>query len=131
MVARLRTTRSGRSLRTHVTIAVDATIVGNGSVRAACGITTALGSRANRIMQKPMAAFQKPTASHGVVMPNSTSSRRSTTPKPPAASVRTARTRSSAIVSVTSARKTRRRAKTRRSLRKGALGKLMIPSKIP
>ena len=49
-----------------------------------CGITTALGSRANRMMMKPMAAFQKPTTNHGVVSANRTSSSESTTPKPPA-----------------------------------------------
>ena len=77
-------TRSGGSLRTNMQIAVDAVIGSSPRMRATAGTTVAIGSRANRMMQKPITAFQKPMQVHGRVRPKHKSSRASSTPKPPA-----------------------------------------------
>jgi hypothetical protein len=59
-------------------MAVDATIGDGDNARAVCGTTYVLGLRVNGIMMKPVVAFQKPIASHGVVAPNNGRRRRST-----------------------------------------------------
>ena len=81
----LRMTRSVSSLRTHHRIAVFAVIGSLPVTRADTGVTAATGF-AERMMNSPMVAFQKPITDHGSVTANSTTRMKSTTPKPPAVS---------------------------------------------
>ena len=67
----LRMTRSASSLRTHHRIAVLAVIGSSPVTRAATGVTAATGS-AERMMKRPMVAFQKPITDQGSVTANST-----------------------------------------------------------
>ena len=76
-------TRSVSSLRTHHRIAVFAVIGSSPVTRADTGVTAATGL-AERMMNSPMVAFQKPITDHGSVMANSTTRMRSSGPKPPA-----------------------------------------------
>src|SRR5205085_2481480 len=59
-------------------------------IRAAIGITVAIGSAAKRMIARPITAFQKPATIHGSVTANSRSSAQSTKPKPPGASANAA-----------------------------------------
>ena len=77
-------TRSGGSSRMQTRMAVDATIGSRPETRPADGVTAATGSRAKRMMMKPMVAFQKPMTIHGSVTANSVTSSRSPGPNPPA-----------------------------------------------
>ena len=81
----LRMTRSVSSLRTHHRIAVFAVIGSSPVTRAETGVTAATGL-AERMMNRPKVAFQKPITDHGSVTANSSTRMRSTTPKPPAES---------------------------------------------
>ena len=60
-------TRSGGSLRTKIVIAVEAAMGSSPRRRATDGSTVATGSRANRMMTKPIAAFQNPITDQGMV----------------------------------------------------------------
>ena len=84
MASRLRITRSGGSLRTKIVIAVEAVICSSPRRCATDGSTVATGSRANRMMKKPMAAFQKPITDQGMVSPKKRRRRASAMPNPPA-----------------------------------------------
>src|SRR5215813_6007150 len=86
----MRTTRSGGSLRMHSRSAVDAVIGSSPRTRPATGITAATGSRAKRMISRPMVAFQKPITYQGKVTAKSTTKTRSTALKPPAESAITA-----------------------------------------
>ena len=66
-----RTTRSGGSLRMHSRIAVEAVIGSSPRTRPAAGVTAATGSRAKRMIRRPMVAFQKPITYQGSVTANS------------------------------------------------------------
>ena len=68
--SRLRVTGSGLSLRMHIRIAVDAVIGSSPRMLAASGFTVTAGSRAKRMIRKPMKAFQKPITDQGRVMVN-------------------------------------------------------------
>ena len=70
--SRWRMTRSGGSLRMQTRIAVEAVIGSSPRDAAAAGVTAATGSRANRMIRKPMVAFQKPITIQGSVTANST-----------------------------------------------------------
>ncbi len=65
-------------------IAVDAVIFSSPRRCATDGSTVAIGSRANRMMTKPMVAFQNPITDQGMVSPKNRSRRASAAPKPPA-----------------------------------------------
>ena len=79
----LRITRSVSSLRTHQRIAVFVVIGSSPATRAETGVTAATGL-AERMMNRPIVAFQKPMTDHGRVTANSTTRTKSTMPKPPA-----------------------------------------------
>ena len=79
----LRMTRSVSSLRTHHRMAVLAVIGSSPVTRAETGVTAATGL-AERMMNSPMVAFQKPITDHGRVTANSTTRMKSISPKPPA-----------------------------------------------
>ena len=83
---RWRMIRSGGSLRMQTRMAVEAVIGSSPRTRAAAGVTEATGSRAKRMMRRPMVAFQKPITNHGSVTANRTTRTRSTASKPPAES---------------------------------------------
>ena len=86
----LRMTRSVSSLRTHHRIAVFAVIGSLPVTRAETGVTAATGFF-ERMMKRPIVAFQKPITDHGSVTANSTARVRSTRPKPPAVSANDSR----------------------------------------
>ena len=71
-------------MRTNIAIAVEAVIGSSARTRAAIGSTVATGSRANRMMKKPMVAFQNPITDQGMVTPKNSSSSASSQPNPPA-----------------------------------------------
>ena len=77
-------TCSGGSLRMQARMAVEARIGSSPVMRAAAGVTAATGSGANRMIARPTVAFQKPITDQGKVTANSTTSRKSAGPKPPA-----------------------------------------------
>src|SRR6516162_10313288 len=97
----MRTTRSGGSLRMHSSTAVDAVIGSSPRTRSATGMTATTGSRAKRMIRKPMAAFQKPITYQGKVTAKSTTKTRSTALKPPGESAITASQIRPAIVIAT------------------------------
>ena len=75
--SRLRITRSGGSLRMHNRIAVDAVTGSSPRTLRAAGMTAADGIGANRMIKKPMTAFQNPITIQGNVTANSASNVRS------------------------------------------------------
>src|SRR6516162_5208276 len=85
----------------HKRTAVDAVIGSSPRTRPATGITAATGSRAKRMISRPMVAFQKPITYQGSVTAKSTTKTRSTAPKPPGESAITASQVRPAIVSPT------------------------------
>ena len=66
-------------------MAVFAVIGSSPATRAETGVTAATGL-AERMMNSPMVAFQKPITDHGSVIANNTTRMKSITPKPPAVS---------------------------------------------
>ena len=82
-------TRSGGSLRMQTRIAVEAVIGSSPRTRPATGVTAATGSRAKRMINRPMVAFQKLITVQGSVIANSTTSAQSRTPNVPADSAMT------------------------------------------
>src|SRR5262249_8319763 len=101
-----RATRSGGSLRMQSRIAVDATIGSSPRTRQATGVTAATGSAAERMITKPIAAFQKPITYQGSVTANSTIKTRSSVPIPPGESANAASQMKPAIVAATQMKKT-------------------------
>src|SRR2546430_2246266 len=97
----MRTVRSGGSLRTHSRTAVDAVIGSSARMRPATGRTAATGSRAKRMIRRPMVAFQKPITYQGSVTANSTTRMRPVAPIPPGESATRASQISPAIDSPT------------------------------
>ena len=93
----------------HTRIAVEAVIGSSPRTRAAAGVTKATGSRAKRMMRRPMVAFQKPMTDHGSVTANRTTRTRSTASKPPADSATVSSQIKPAIEAPTSAQNSRRR----------------------
>src|SRR5262249_55982672 len=97
----MRPTRSGGSLRMHSSTAVDAVIGSSPRTRPATGMTAATGSRAKRMISRPMVAFQNPITYQGSVTANSTTKTTSTAPNPPGENAITASQIRPAIVSPT------------------------------
>ena len=80
---RLRSIRSGNSLRIQSNIAVDAEIGASPRTRDTCGITAAIESDEKRKIKNPIMAFQNPDTIQGNVIANNTISMMSIVLKPP------------------------------------------------
>ncbi len=102
-------TRAGGSLRMQTRIAVEATIGSSPRTRVTAGVTVAIGSRQNRMMMRPMVAFQKPMTVHGSVTANMTMSAVSVAPRPPTESAAVRSQSKPIIVAATTAANTTRR----------------------
>ncbi len=100
--SRLRMTRSDNSLRMQRRSAVEAMTGSSPLIRAAAGLTAASGSRAKRMIIKPMTAFQKPITVQGSVTVKNKRKSRSRKPNPPGESATTVVQSSAAIVATTS-----------------------------
>src|SRR5262249_24651241 len=93
----------------HSRIAVEAVIGSLPLTLRAAGSTVAIGSRAKRMMRKPMVAFQKPITDHGKVAANSTRMRKSRLSKPSGASANAVSASTPTMVAMTSVANSTRR----------------------
>ena len=89
--SRLRTVRTGSSLRTQSRIAVDAVTGSSSRTSPTAGSTLATGSTEERMMTKPIKALQKPATIQGSVNANRISPAISKKPNPPGDSANAAR----------------------------------------